>query len=173
MSTSILYHAFGLKGVHYESSHFFGDCIYINARMTDQYVRCTECRHRKATFKGQKRRLLRMIPIGRKKYFLDLLLHRLKCLGCGHLWWPTLPFMDGKHRYVRSFALSVLDLLKFGTIRSVAEYRAVGWDLVKQIHKDPKLPYPQGKLRLYGWESCPRYARHLHGQGPYTQRSYR
>ena len=136
MSTSILYHAFGLKGIHYESSHFFGDCIYINARMTDQYVRCPECRHRKATFKGQKRRLLRMSPIGRKKCFLDLLRHRFKCLGCGNIWWPTLPFMDGKHRYVRSFALTVLDLLKFGTIRSVAEYLAVGWDLVKQIHKE-------------------------------------
>ncbi len=67
---------------------------------------------------------------------MDLLLHRLKCLRCGHLWWPTLPFMDGKHRYVRSFALTALDLLKFGTIRSVAEYLAVGWDLVKQIHKE-------------------------------------
>lgn len=136
MSTSILYHAFGLKGIHYESTHFLGDCIYINARMTDQYVRCPECRNRQASFKGQKRRLLRMGPIGRKKCFLDLLLHRLKCLRCGHLWWPTLPFMDGKHRYVRSFALTALDLLKFGTIRSVAEYLAVGWDLVKQIHKE-------------------------------------
>ncbi len=136
MSTSILYHAFGLKGIHYESSHFSGDCIYINAQMTDQYVRCPECTNRQASFKGQKRRLLRMSPIGRKRCFLDLLLHRLKCLRCGHLWWPTLPFMDGKHRYVRSFALTALDLLKFGTIRSVAEYLAVSWDLVKQIHKE-------------------------------------
>ena len=136
MSTSILYHAFGLKGIHYESSHFSGDCIYINARMTDQFVRCPECRNRRASFKGQKRRLLRMSPIGRKRCFLDLLLHRLKCLRCGHLWWPTLPFMDGKHRYVRSFALTALDLLKFGTIRSVAEYLAVSWDLVKEIHKE-------------------------------------
>jgi transposase len=136
MSTSILYHAFGLKGIHYESSHFSGDCIYINARMTDQFVRCPECRNRRASFKGQKRRLLRMSPIGRKRCFLDLLLHRLKCLRCGHLWWPTLPFMDGKHRYVSSFALTALDLLKFGTIRSVAEYLAVSWDLVKEIHKE-------------------------------------
>lgn len=135
MSTSILYHALGLKGIHYESSRFFGNCIYINARMRDQYVRRPECRNRKATFKGRKRRLLRMSPVGRKRCFLDLLLHRFKCSRCGHLWWPTLPFMDGKHRYVRSFALTALDLLKFGAIRSVAEYLAVGWDLVKEIHK--------------------------------------
>ena len=77
-----------------------------------------------------------MPPMGRKKCFLEVLLHRLKCQRCGHLWWPSLPFMDGKHRYVRSFALTVLDLLKFGTIRSVSEYLGVGWDLVKEIHKE-------------------------------------
>lgn len=136
MSTSILYHAFGVRGIHYESTHYFGDCISINARMTDQFIKCPECGSRQAVFKGQKRRLLRMSPLGRKRCFLNLLLHRLKCRECDHLWWPTLPFMDGKHRYVRSFALTVLDLLKFGTIRSVAEFLGVGWDLVKDIHKN-------------------------------------
>ena len=38
-------------------------------------------------------------------------------------------------RYTRSFALTVLDLLRFGTIRSVAEYLHIGWDTVKNIHK--------------------------------------
>lgn len=136
MSTSILYHAFGLKSVHYEATHFSGDSITINAQMTDQHVKCPECGGRRATFKGQKRRLFRMSPIGRKHCFLNLLLYRLKCQHCKHIYWPTLPFMDGKHRYVRSFALTVLDLLKFGTIRAVAEYLGVGWDLVKDIHKE-------------------------------------
>jgi transposase len=44
--------------------------------------------------------------------------------------------MVGTHRFVRSFALTVLDMLRFGTIRSVAEYLGVGWDLVKNIHKE-------------------------------------
>ena len=136
MSTSILYHAFGIRGIHYEATRYFGDCVVISCRMTDRYVKCPECSNRKATFKGQKYRLLRMGLMGRKRCFLDLSLHRLKCRSCGHLWWPTLPFMDGKHRYVRSFALTVLDLLKFGTIRSVAEFLGVGWDLVKEIHKE-------------------------------------
>jgi hypothetical protein len=33
MSTSILYHAFGLKGIHYESTRYFGDCILIEANI--------------------------------------------------------------------------------------------------------------------------------------------
>ncbi len=148
MSTSILYHAFGLKGIHYEATRYFGDSIMIRARMSDQYVRCPKCGGRRATFKGHKWRLLRMSPMGRKRCFLDLLLHRLKCQDCGHLYWPTLPFMDGKHRYVRSFALTVLDLLKFGTIRSVAEYLGVGWDLVKDIHKE-RLSFFYRKIPLH------------------------
>jgi hypothetical protein len=73
--------------------------------------------------------------MGRKRFFLDLLVHRLECRQCDRRWWPDIPFTDGKHRYVRSFALTVLDLLKFGTIRAVAAYLGVGWDVVKEIHK--------------------------------------
>ena len=62
-------------------------------------------------------------------------MHRLQCTRCGCLWWPRLPFVKGKTRYTRSFALTVLDLLQFGTIRAVAEYLRVSWDLVKEIHK--------------------------------------
>jgi len=54
--------------------------------------------------------------------------------------WPQPPFMTEKHRSVRSFALPVLDLLRFGTLRRVARYLGVGWDLVKDI--------PKSKLRL-------------------------
>lgn len=43
--------------------------------------------------------------------------------------------MVGNKLDVRSFALTVLDLLRFATIRAVAEYLHVSWDLVKQIHK--------------------------------------
>jgi len=72
---------------------------------------------------------------GRKQAYLKLLSHRLKCIECNNLWWPKLSFMDGKHSSIRSFALTVIDLLRFGTIKDVANYLNVGWDLVKNIHK--------------------------------------
>jgi transposase len=147
MSTSILYHAFGLKGIYYESTSYFGDCILIEAGMTDQIVKCPKCSGREAIFKGHKRRLLQMSLMGRKRCFLNLLLHRLKCRKCGHLFWPRPSFLDGRRRYVKSFALTVLDLLRFGTIRSVAEYLGVGWDLVKEIHRE-KLSFLYRTIRL-------------------------
>ena len=78
---------------------------------------------------------------------LEVVLHRLKCRECSVLWWPTLPFMIGTHRFVRSFALTVLDMLRFSTIRSVAEYLGVGWDMVKNIHKE-RLQFLYRKIPL-------------------------
>ena len=140
MSTSVLYHAFGLKGIRHTSTHYRSDAVIFRAEMTDDFIRCPKCGCRQATFKGRKTRWFFMSPIGRKKCYLVLDFHRLKCVRCAHLWWPSVPFMTGKHRYIRSFALTVLDLLRFGTIRSVAHYLGVGWDMVKEIHK--------AKLRL-------------------------
>ena len=148
MSTSILYHAFGLKGIEYRGTSFLADTMIFRAEMNKQVIRCPHCGCRRITFKGQKRRWFQMGPIGRKKCLLDLVLHRAQCCECSTLWWPTLPFMIGTHRFVRSFALTVLDLLKFGTIRSVAEFLGVGWDLVKNIHKE-RLQFLYRKMPLH------------------------
>lgn len=148
MSTSILYHAFGLKGIEYGATHFVADRIIFSAEMNHRWIRCPECRSRDAIFKGRKLRWFNMSPIGRKKCLLELILHRLQCRACSTLWWPTLPFMTGTHRFVRSFALTVLDMLRFGTIQSVAEFLGVGWDLVKNIHKE-RLQFLYRKIPLH------------------------
>jgi len=154
MSTSILYHAFGLKGIQHESLRYFGNSVLFSARPTDRYLKCPRCGEKSTVFKGHKRRLFRMSPMGRKRCFLYLLLHRLRCRECGHLWWQHLPFMDGNRRYVRAFALTVLDFLQFCTIRAVSEYLGVGWDMVKEIHKEKlSLLYrtlPLGEVRQVG-----------------------
>ncbi len=136
MSKSVLYHAFGIKGVIYQSAYFLGNTVFFRVEATDRHIRSPACGHRYSTFKGQKVRRLRMPPIGRKQAVLELTMHRLQCGQCENLWWPRLPFMKGTARYTRSFALTVLDPLRFGTIGSVAEYFRVGWDTVKNIHKE-------------------------------------
>ena len=135
MSTSLLYHAFNLKGVTYRSVNFVGNSIILTFEMTNNFIKCPQCGGRHTIFKGQKTRLFKMGPFGRKQALLQLHFHRLECIECGHLWWPRLPFMIGKHRYTRSFALTALGLLRFGTIKDVANYLGVGWDTIKQIHK--------------------------------------
>jgi transposase len=135
MSTSLLYHAFNIKGVEYRSTSFLGNSIISHAEMTDKFTRCPQCGCHQNIFKGQKTRLFKLGSLGRKQALLQLRFHRLGCVECDNLWWPQLSFMDGKHRYTRSFAMTALDLLRFATIKDVANYLHVGWDLIKGIHK--------------------------------------
>ncbi|MDH4317067.1 MAG: ISL3 family transposase [Desulfobulbaceae bacterium] len=135
MSQSILYHAFGIKGVTYHRTEFIGNNLVFRVETNDKFIPCPACGHRGSIFKGQKNRWFRMPPIGRKQGLLHVVMHRIQCKECNHLWWPNLSFAEGNARYTRSFAQTVLDLLSFGTIRSVAEYLRVSWDLIKNIHR--------------------------------------
>jgi transposase len=42
--------------------------------------------------------------------------------------------MPGRKRMSHSFISYALELLKFGTIKDVADHLGVGWDLIKEIH---------------------------------------
>lgn len=123
MSQSILYHAFGIKGVTYRSTDFVGNAVIFNVETTDHHVQCSSCKQRNCIFKGQKEKFLRMPPIGRKQAQLRVTMHRLQCKFCNKMWWPRLRFVKGTERYTRSFAHTVLDLLQFATIKDVSSYQ--------------------------------------------------
>ncbi len=135
MSQSLLYHAFGIKGVSYRSTEYIDNFVIFHVEQDTRHHECVRCGHRKCIFRGQKNRWLRMAPIGRKQAWLDVTIHRIQCKVCQHLWWPTLSFVQGTTRYTRSFALTTLDLLKNSTIIDVARYLHVSWDMIKDIHK--------------------------------------
>jgi len=136
MSSSLLYHAFNLKQGKYRSTRYEGNRIIFKVE-TDKFSKfCTSCKSRQVIFKGCKIRHFHLPPVGRKRCLLELLMHRLYCKNCGCLWWPRLQFMDGNKRYTRAFAQTALDLLQFSTVKAVADYLRVGWDLIKQIHKN-------------------------------------
>lgn len=136
MSTSLLYHAFNIKEVEYRATKYIGNNVIFKAEVSESIKSCSFCQSDDVIFKGKKTRFLHLPPTGRKRCVLELLMHRLRCKSCGTLCWPRLPFMNGNKRYTRAFALTVIDLLQFSSIRAVADYLNVGWDLVKKIHKD-------------------------------------
>jgi transposase len=137
MSTSLLYHAFGLRGVKYISTKYINGSVIFHAEVTSSIERCPECKswktHRK---KGTKNRLLKMIPIGARPSFLDIKIWRIFCEDCQSLRWPKLPFTEGKKRHTRRFAQFAIDLLHWMTISGAAQILSVGWDLIKDIHKE-------------------------------------
>jgi transposase len=136
MSASLLYHTNGINSVHYKTTRFEGNCVYFEVQMKRNCSSCQNCGNLYSNFKGKKLRRLRMVPFGNKKAFLDLYVHRLECKRCKHKWWPNLSFMAGKKRMTRSMIRYILNLMQFGTIKDVAAFVDVAWDVVKDIHKE-------------------------------------
>ena len=135
MSTSMLYHAYGIKGVQYNSTQYKDGCVFYSAEMTEKEIPCPKYHCKESHFKGQKSRQFKMVPIGFKKCFLNLILHRLKCTGCGYQWWPRFSFMKGKHQMTRAFIQYAFDLVSISTIQDVANLLGVNWNVIKDIHK--------------------------------------
>lgn len=136
MSTSVLYHTNGINDVQYKATRYEAGSVIFEAEMKKGGHLCTKCKNLHSHVKEHKRRRFRMVPFGNKPCFLSLLMHRFQCARCGHKWWPRLSFMVGKKRMTRSFIRHILDLMTFGTIKDVALFLGVSWDVVKDIHKE-------------------------------------
>ena len=136
MSTFILNKAYGINCVQYKSIKKDDKSIVIYAEMKKRKFRCKKCRNNQVIYKDKKIRKFKMIPLGNKRCFLKVLLHKVKCSYCGYAWWIRLPFMKGKSTMVRSFIRYTLDLLCLGTIQGVSKFLNLHWNLVKKLHKE-------------------------------------
>jgi len=135
MSTSILYHAHNIKGCKYKSFQKIKGGIVYKAEQLPGKFACPRCQCKQNILKGQKLRRFRLVPIGKLKCYLDLILHRVQCCKCEYKWWPRLSFMQGKFRMTRSFIRYAFDLLSVCTIKDAAAILGVNWNVAKSIHK--------------------------------------
>jgi transposase len=137
MSTSFLYHSNSVRGVQYKTTRYEGRSMIFEAELRRDYVRCPSCSHHAFHHsKGNKQRQLRLLPIGSKSCFLNLTIHRLQCINCRHIWWPQPGFAAGKRRMTKSLVNYIVELMKMGTVKAVANLVGVSWDTVKDIHKE-------------------------------------
>jgi len=72
MSTSLLYHAFGIIGYFYQSTHFIAGIIIVAIQEDRWRLRCPICRSRDVYCRGKSARRFRTVPIGGKAVFIDL-----------------------------------------------------------------------------------------------------
>ena len=134
MSTSILYHGFGVRHYRYMRTEFVGGSLIFHIEKSPGKRRCSDCRSRDVALKGRVKRKLRTLPIGRKKVFLQVHLHRLWCRGCGALKLEPLIISDPKRRWTRALGRYVLGLLSCMTIEDVSRHLGMSWGTIKEIH---------------------------------------
>ena len=148
MSTSLLYHAFGIQGYRYvRTAYVQGQTIFTLGQEPDS-CRCSACGSADVVSRGHVERRFRTLPIGPRPTFLVLPIPRIECRACGVVRQAGVPFADPRRSYTKRFERYVLELSRRMTIRDVAAHLGVGWDLVKDIQKrDLSRRYAKPKLK--------------------------
>lgn len=135
MSTSLLYHAFGLRGYDYVKTEFSEGAVVFTVRQRPHTCRCPQCGCRQLIHHGCEPRSFKTVPIGHKPVWIVLPIPRVECRSCRLTRQVTLPFADPRRRYTKVFERYALELSRLMTIQDVAQHLQVGWDTIKDMQK--------------------------------------
>jgi len=135
MSTSLLYHAFGIRGYKYTRTDYQGGQVIFTIHQEPETCRCSACGSTQVVSRGQVERRFRALPIGSRATFVVLPIPRVECRTCGAVRQVEVSFADPRRSYTSSFERYALELGRRMTIRDVAVHLGVGWDMIKDIQK--------------------------------------
>ena len=148
MSTSLLYHAFGIRGYRYTRTDYQGGQTIFTIHQDLHTCRCSACGSNRVRSRGQVERRFRTVPIGSRATLVALPIPRVECLACGVVRQVKVPFADPRRSYTSAFERYALELSRRMTIRDVAMHLDVSWDVIKDIQKrDLGRRYAKPKLK--------------------------
>ena len=136
MSTSLLYHTFGVRGYEYRSTAYGGGGMTMTIEQPRQALCCSQCGGKKVHAKGGVVREFRSLPIGGKPVRLRMTVPRVLCRTCFVERQVSVGFADPKKSYTRPFARYVIELSRMMTLADVARHLQLSWDVVKGIVGD-------------------------------------
>ena len=135
MSTSLLYHGWGVRGYHELAIGFHDKAIHFSIEQNADTFCCSHCGSYEVTKSGVIPRSFRSLPIGGKPVWIELPVQRLLCSRCGMTRQAKVAFAQKGCGYTRSFERYALDLSQHMTTKAVAIHLGVSWDTIKDIQK--------------------------------------
>lgn len=135
MSTSFIYHAFGLQGYCYVRQNFGKDGIVLTVSAKERLMRCPLCGADNVIKRGRYTRRIRTVPIGPKPVWLVVPIQRVECRVCACVRRIALGVAEPRRRFTRAFERYALALSKKMSMRDVTDLLRVGWDTIKSILK--------------------------------------
>jgi len=136
MSTSLVYHAFGVRGYRQVKESYPKKSIAFHLEHGSGLLRCPACDSEQVVRRGGVVRTFRTLPVGKKAVTLVISIPRVACKACGCIRQVHLDFAPPRRSYTNSFARYVIELCQCMTMSDVAHHLGVGWDLVKEIEKE-------------------------------------
>ncbi len=135
MSTSLLYHGFGVIGYRYVRSDYReGDIIFTVTRKKFS-IRCPVCKSKNIIRHGSLPRWFHSLPIGKKATYIKTEVPRVECRECETIRQADIGFADPRLTYTKALGRYVLELARHMTIADVARHLGLSWDLIKSIQK--------------------------------------
>jgi transposase len=148
LSTTLLYHGWGIEGYEHTATNFHDAAIHLGIDQKDDTLRCAVCGSADVTKAGVVLRRFHAVPIGARSVWIELPIQRLACADCGAVRQAKVPFAPEGRSYTNSFERYVLQLSEHMTIQAVARHLGIGWDMVKDIQKRHLLAhYTKPKLK--------------------------
>lgn len=135
MSTSLLYHGFGIRGYRYVATEYVDGGVVFRIEQDLATCRCSACGSDHVAPRGEVERPFRSLPIGGKPVTVRLTVPRVKCLDCGVIRQTPIAFADPRRTYTKSFERYALELSQYMTILDVARHLGVSWDMIKEMQK--------------------------------------
>jgi zinc-finger of transposase IS204/IS1001/IS1096/IS1165 len=102
MSTSLLYHAFGLRGYRHVATHFHEGGVIFRIAKDFQDCCCSACGSPFVASRGQVERQFRCLPIGHRPVTVVLPIPRVQCWECGAIRQVALDFAEPRRSYTKA-----------------------------------------------------------------------
>lgn len=135
MSTSLLYHAFSIRGYRHVATNFEEGEVIVRITKDLPDCRCSACGSARVSPRGHVERRFRCPPIGSRPVTVVLPIPRVCCAVCGVIRHVALDFAEPRLSYTKAFGRYALELSRLMTIQDVAHHLAVRWHVIKDIVK--------------------------------------
>ena len=135
MSTSLLYHAFGIREYNYVRTQYHTGNIIFTIERKPFSNRCPWCQCKDVIRHGAIVRWFHSLPIGNKATYIITSVPRVECKRCHITRQVNIGFADHRVTYTRALERYALALSKHMTIQDVAIHLGLSWDTVKGMQK--------------------------------------
>jgi len=137
-TTSYLYHTMGLKNYRQMRTEYCQGTVLHHVRLRNTKRTCRGCGARWHHLRkdGRFTRIFHALPIGRRAQKIVLHGHEQSCRRCMRVLREPIYFAKPKGRSLKVFERYIVELCAIGTIKAVAAFLGVGWDMVKGIFKE-------------------------------------
>ena len=135
MSTSLLYHGFGVVGYRYIRTEYKEGAVIFTVSRKEFNLRCPVCKSKRIIKHSSHLRWFHSLPIGKKATYIKTEIARVECKDCKTIRQSDIGFADPRFTYTRALGRYILDLARHMTIVNVSRHLRLSWDIVKDIQK--------------------------------------